>query len=83
MFTPTRYVVGVATRTYKRDDHYSICTKLLYGCPLALCGPMWTFPHNFFFCLVCQLRLLVKKKKKKVNHAHLGHRRSRLIAIAE
>ena len=38
-FTPTRFVVGVATRTYKRDDHYPICTKLHYGCLLALCGP--------------------------------------------
>ena len=27
------------TRTYKRDDHYPICTKLHYGCLLALCGP--------------------------------------------
>ena len=23
-FTPTHYVMGVATRTYKRDDHYQI-----------------------------------------------------------
>ena len=51
-FTPTLYVMGVATRTYKRDDHYPICTKLHYGCLLALCGPtmhvatlyMWSFP---------------------------------------
>ena len=72
-FTPTLYVMGVATRTYKRDDHYPICTKLHYGCLLALCGPTMhvatlcggfrTF--FFFFCLVCQPRLLEKKKKKK------------------
>ena len=28
-FTPTLYVMGVATRAYKRDDFY---TKLHYGC---------------------------------------------------
>ena len=61
-------------RMYKRDDHYPICTKLHYGCLLALCGrtmyvvTMWSFPDNFFFCLVCQPRLLEKKKKKIVVH---------------
>ena len=60
------------TRTYKRDDHYPICTKLHYGCLLALCGPTMhvatlcgVFRTFFFFCLVCQPRLLGKKKKKK------------------
>ena len=27
------------THTYKRDDHYPICSKLHCGCLLALCGP--------------------------------------------
>ena len=41
-FTPTLYVMGVATRTYKRDDRYPICTKLHCRCLLALCGPTST-----------------------------------------
>ena len=68
-FTPTLYVMGVAT--YKRDDHYPICTKLHYGCLLAFVWPyyacsytMWSFPDTFFFCLVCQPWLLGKKEKK-------------------
>ena len=27
-FTPRRYVMGVVTRTYERDDLYPICSKL-------------------------------------------------------
>ena len=30
-FTPTCYMMGVATRTHKRDDHYLICTNSHYG----------------------------------------------------
>ena len=69
-FTPTLYVMGVAT--YKRDDHYPICTKLHYGACLHLCGPTMhvatlcgVLRTIFFFCLVCQPWLLGKKKKKK------------------
>ena len=73
-FTPTLYVMGVAAGTYKRDDHYPIYTKLHYGylaCIMwsyyACSYTMWTFPDNFFFCLVCQPRLLEKNKNKKIN----------------
>ena len=50
------------TRTYNRDDHYPICTKLNYGCLLALCVYLHhvEFSGHFFFCLVYQPRLLVK-----------------------
>ena len=69
------------TRTCKCDDHYPISTKLHYGCLLALCGPTMyryvatlcgVFRTIFFFCLVCQPRLLEKKKKKKEPKKGLG-----------
>ena len=43
-FTPTRYVMGVSTRTYERDDHYPTRSKLQYGCLLAMCGPIMPVP---------------------------------------
>ena len=70
--TPTLYVMGVATRTYKRDDHYPICTRLHYGCLLALCGPTThvatlcggSFPDIFFLLSVSVTGCLKKKKRK-------------------
>ena len=53
------------TSIYKHDDHYPICTKLHYGCLLALCGPTMHVAtlcgvFRTFFCLVCQQQLLEK-----------------------
>ena len=73
-FTHMRYVVGVVTCTYNRDDHYPILSKLNYGCMLALCGPtmhvattMWRFPDNFFFFL---LNVHSSLKKKSCFNSH-------------
>ena len=70
-FTPTLYVMGVATRTYKRDDHYLIGTKLHYGCLLALCGPTMHVAtlcgvfRTFFFAYCVSHGCLKKKKNEK------------------
>ena len=77
-------------RAHKRDDHYPICSKLHYGCLLALYGPTSTmyvatlcgvFPDNFFFCLVCQSRLLEKKKKKKTMVKFSDHYKSEITGF--
>ena len=69
--------MGVTTRTYKRDDHYPICSKLHYGCLLTLYGPTSTmhvatlcFLDSFFFCLVsataaCYILTSYKIEKNK------------------
>ena len=70
-FTPTRYVKGVATRTYEHEDRYLICSKLLWERLLVLCGLYYACPSNIcfsdnFFFSTCDVSL--KKKKKKDTH---------------
>ena len=45
-FTPTLYVLGVATRI---NVTTIFPPTIMYACSYT----MWTFPDNFFFCLVC------------------------------
>ena len=61
-------------RAHKRDDHYPNCSKLYYGCLLALYGPtstmyVATLCGQFFFLLsVSHGYLLHTKKKKSLNN---------------
>ena len=62
----------MATSTYKRDDHYPICTKLHYWCQLVFVWPYYAcsqdymeFSRQFFSCFISHGCL-----KKKCIYAH-------------
>ena len=49
-FLPTRYVMGEATSTYKRDDHYQNLVKMVSICIVwSYYAVMWTMQYVEFF----------------------------------